>query len=209
MSVWRVSVGLQWGGAGSPGVNSWHLRINDTGDLGTAMPEAINALRACYQDLADTDWGGGGVGIFPTDLHVNLEEVINVETLEILPVDFTEVYVNNGVLDAPQALQIVAGWRTSIAARRGRGRTFLGPLGAHVMEGDGSPANGALVMIRTTLEQLLAASTALNDWAFGVYGLQNQAPSGTTDYSALPHVLRDFTGVSVKDRYGVLRSRRD
>lgn len=209
MSVWRVAPVLTWGGPGSPGANVWHLRINDAGDLGTAMPEAITALRAFYNGLAATDWGSNAVGIFPTDFSVSLAEVVNVETQEIESVSFPTVQVGNGAADAAQVLQICTTWRTSIAARRGRGRTFLGPLGSHVVSGDGSPQDGALTMIRAQATTLLNASAAANDWAFGVYGLQAPAPDGTTNYSALPHVLRDFTGFTVRDQFAVLRSRRD
>lgn len=209
MGTFRLPVNLEWNGPGSPGVNVWHFRtVNELPPFGTPQVVA-DALRAFYQQLAATDWGGGGAGIFPATMRINASEAVEVSTQESAPVDWTEVYVDNGVNDAPPIAQICISWRTSVAARRARGRTFLGPLGAHVVAADGTPFPGVLSLVSDAAQALVTASSGVNDWAVGVYGLQNPAPQGTTDWSNLPRVLRDFTGFRITDQFAVLRSRRD
>jgi hypothetical protein len=96
----------------------------------------------------------------------------------------------------------VCGWRTTLAARRGRGRTFLGPLNVDAGSTDGTPSPGALSTINSAAAALIATSSETNDWAFAVYGQQSSGISGVK-------VARDITAQNVRDVFAVLRSRRD
>lgn len=90
------------------------------------------------------------------------------------------------------------------------GRTFIGPLATTCMESDGTVTATALAAIGDNARILSDASqSGTNGWAIGVWGLAQKAPKGTTDYAALPHVHRDVIGYKIRDRFGVLRSRRD
>ena len=97
---------------------------------------------------------------------------------------------------APPATALVVGWRTSSASRAGRGRTFLSPLTAAAVEGDGTVSGTQLAAVRGAAQTLIDSSTTEGDGAFGVYS-QSQS------------LLRDFVSVRVQDKFAVLRSRRD
>jgi hypothetical protein len=100
-------------------------------------------------------------------------------------------------------------WRTTLVARRGTGRTFLGPLAGGSMSADGTPDDTILANVRTRSQALVDASRSDNGYAIGVYGLESPwggvgpAPSDT------PRVLRDIIGYRIRDQFAVLRSRRD
>lgn len=204
MAVFRLPVNLTWPMAGSPGVNVWHIRT--AGELDPLQPlsNAVETIHSFYDDIAMGSWGGGQAGIYAKGVTISAEEAIDVETQEAHSVDFASIAP--GVTDdpAPPSLQICVSWRTSIAARRGRGRTFLGPLGKAIIGTDGTPVDAAVSMVRTACQTLVDASGGVNDYAIGVYGLQT-AGGGPTS----PHVLRDITGFRVNDQFAILRSRRD
>lgn len=197
MAVYRLPVNLQWIGPGSPGANIWHFRTQSTVDDSAEVSGAVSAIRAFYFSLA-------GVNILAPNLFMSATEAVDVESQEVKSVDFATINTGTAGTDAPEVLQICIGWRTSIAARRGRGRTFLGPLNGSALESNGSIAEAAVTAVTNSAEALVEASDSANGWGVGVYGLQT---SGTGPNG--PKVLRDFTGARVRDRFAVLRSRRD
>ena len=100
-------------------------------------------------------------------------------------------------------------WTTGTRARRARGRTFLGPMGAATLEANGTVGDGTLTKIRTACTALRDASLVDNGWALSVWGLQTQAPyKYQGKYSDLPHVGRDVVGFKINDQWAVMRSRR-
>lgn len=206
MSVFRVPIDLAWDGPGTPGVNVWHIRtVLDAG--GTDLQQAVDAVRTFYHSC-----NGAGTlanSVFPSGYTANVGQAVNVVDQTTAQPTFTQVTGGASTTEAPQLLQMCVSWRTSIAARRGMGRTFVGPLTGAQVQSDGTIFGTGVTRVRDAAIALVTASTAATGWAVGVYGLQNPAPEGTTDFGALPHVLRDITGSSVRDRFAVLRSRRD
>lgn len=202
MAIFRVPAVLRWNGQGSPGVNIWHVRTSDPSipgvDLGSAAAEldaAIAALNTWYATIsANTFLPGMGVYIGEGITREGDED--SYDRPVVGPV------ASGSVGAAPPALAIVVGWRTTSATRRGRGRTFIGPLNSNVMQSDGTPSDTVLNNIRGANDTLIATSQAANGWALGVYGQQS---AGLLE----PKVLRDFTGHRVRDTFAVLRSRRD
>ena len=195
---------LTFPGVGSPGANIWHIRTIadplDAGELSQAN-SLVGYIRTFYSAL---------VGFLPATTTVNLGTVTEEETQrEITPTMAT--VTGSGTGSAPQALAVVVTWKTSIAARRGRGRTFLGPLATTLMQSDGTPNDASLVSIRTAAGALVTSSTSFGNGAIGVYGYQNAKVSGKENLRDPndPRVFRDFTGYAVRDQFGVLRSRRD
>ena len=87
-------------------------------------------------------------------------------------------------------------------SQRGRGRTFLGPIGNISGHGMRGPTEATRLVFQGAVDTLISASTGTNGWALGVYGQQN--PGVET-----PRVLRDFTAGTVSNVHGLLRSRRD
>lgn len=194
MPIYRVPVDLNWSGSGSPGVNVWHVRtggIDDDASVGAALA----ALGTFYTSVGVLLWQG-------TTWTIG-EPVVDVDTDELLAVSPVTGGTSHGQSSrlAP-ALAIVCGWRTTLAARRGRGRTFLGPLNADAGSTDGTPSPGGLATIASAADALIATSSETNDWAFVVYGQQSAGIAGVK-------VGRDITSRAIRDQFAVLRSRRD
>lgn len=197
MAIFRVPVDLTWAGKGSPGVNVFHFRsVYDKGDplLPAALGSALDKLELLYQNIM-TPYGAPGM------TSAFQGEVIDVQTKEIVNADPWTVTSNTSSTSAPTVLQVCCTWRTSIAARRGRGRTFFGPLKASTQDVNGSILDSPLGLMRASVTQFANDSQAINGGAFGVWGLESEG--GTAK------VLRDITGGAIKDQFAVLRSRRD
>jgi hypothetical protein len=115
---------------------------------------------------------------------------------EFLEGDAWSIGAGGGGNVLPPANCIVVGWRTSGGGRRGRGRTFLGPLDSILLEANGGVVDLELTAIRDAAAALVDASDSFNDGALGVF-----SPTG--------NLFRDFVSSAVRDQFAVLRSRRD
>lgn len=191
MSIYRVPVEIDYDGTGGPGVNVWHLSATglvQNEELNLA--EALDALEAFYTKLVSFYYGQTrikiGQGIIKDPLGAP----------EYVPDDLRTVSGTSGA-QGPNLVQIVVGWRTASATRSGRGRTFIGPLaGAANDAATGGPTAGIVTAVQTAATELVEDSASANGWAIGVL-------------STKTGVFRETTGASVKNRFGVLRSRRD
>jgi hypothetical protein len=116
-----------------------------------------------------------------------------------------------GTGSAPQALSLVITWRTTLASRRGRGRTFMGPHVTADMQSDGTPSTTLVTDANTSSAALITSSTAYGNGAIGVYGYDAAKTPGKANprNPADAKIFRDFVGKNVRDIFGVLRSRRD
>lgn len=197
MATYRLPVNLVYPNGGGPGVNIWHLRG------GTAQPSDIdamvNSLHTFYNTIATT--GVGGAGILQNGLQISADTAVDVDTQETHAVTFASITAPGSATSLPPANQLCVSWRTSVAARRGMGRTFIGPLGANAQEANGTPAAAALDVVRGAAEQLVSDSLTDANGAIVVYGYQSQGGP--------LRVARDITSSSVRDVFAVLRSRRD
>lgn len=203
MTVYRVPALLSWSGPGAPGANVWHVRTDAAwGTDHAQLQGCVDTIHAFYTSL---------VGILATGVKVDIGNVVNVADQTTAAPTFTTVSSTNVSGAAPWAVAICVGWRTSIAARRGMGRTFISPLGANTQDTDGTPFASTMTTIRNAATALISSSTGLANGAIGVYGLLDKAPKDTPprDLPGLPHVLRDFTGSAVRDTFAVMTSRRD
>ena len=203
MAIFRVPVLLTFPGAGSPGVNVWHIRTPAT-DTPAELTQAnilVGYIRAFYD---------AGKTYLPSTTTCILGTVSEEGTQrEIVP---TFAQVNGlGTGSAPQALALCVTWRTSIAARRVRGRTFFGPLSTACMQSDGTPDNTFRNTMVTAAAALVSSSIAYGNGAVGVYGYTNAKLPGKVNVRdpADSKQLRDFTGSGIRDLFAVLRSRRD
>lgn len=209
MPIFRVPVNVTWTGSGSPGVNVFHVRTVSEVFNQLELDSAVDAIHQFYTTAAFTRSAGGA--LFANGTSWTLGEVVDVDTQEYRTADWTTLTAASSAKDLPPSVQMVVGWRTSVAARRGRGRTFLGPLSEFASEADGTPSADCLADLRLAANNLVNASLAGNGWSLGVYGYRDafDTSSGNTRPANDPRVLRDVTQASVKDRFAVLRSRRD
>jgi hypothetical protein len=203
MPVYRFPVTIDYLGGGGPAVNVWHLRTDTGGGaLGDEQRQgAADALHTFYRALAHQT--GGTILILGGGVRVNGDFMTDVESDESHHVDFDEVSAAGAQDYAPVNTALVVNWTTTIAARRGRGRTFLGPLSSTNIQNDGTPTGDCVTVVKAAAQALVNDSLSDNGWAFGVYGLET--PGGTPDS---PKVLRDFTGMRVRDRFAQMGSRR-
>ena len=181
--------------------NVWHIRTAPiASDLQANINAAAAAIRAFYASQVTQLPSGTTVkGDFATDV---------VESTDV-PVTFATVTGTSAGNVAPPHLAICISWKTSIRGRRARGRTFLGPLHASVLDTDGTVATAVQNAVRTEANNLVTASMVDNGWAVAIWGQENAMPKAdAASRAAAPHVARDIIGATVNDRFAVMRSRR-
>jgi hypothetical protein len=197
VTIYRFPVKLAWGGAGSPGVNVWHIRTVDPSvpglDLGSAqgqLDDASEAIRTFYDTIKTHLAPGASVG--SPDL---------VTTVGDAEPQFDQVTTPWGMSSgasgaAPAPVALTCTWYTENATRRGRGRTFISPLADNTLSANGTPNDAVIATFHGAAQALVNASKGANGWAIGVW-------------SEVDQVLRDVTRTKVRDTFAVLRSRRD
>lgn len=188
-TVWRVPVELKWTGtSGSPGTNTWH--ISETDDTGNPLGSRVDRLKDFYTAIRN---------LFPTDYTWTFAgEAVGVAgdgNGELRQLDPWAVQGNSGSSAyLPPATQVCMTLKTASALRSGRGRIFLGPLGAGNMDGNGTPTQDCLNAIAEAADDLLAAGpleAVVCVWS----------PTRSTSY--------DVQSVQLVDKFASLRSRRD
>lgn len=203
MGIFRVPFPIVFPGAGSPGVNVWHIQTN-TASGGSELAEAnvlVGYLHTFYDSIKS---------YYPTGTTITLGTVTEETTeREIVP-SFAPV-AGIGTSSAPQMLALVITWKSAIAARRGRGRTFVGPLSTASVQTDGTPVDAVRSAIAAAANALVASSILRTSGAIGVWGYQNAKTPGKANprNPADAKIFRDYTGYATRDLFGVLRSRRD
>lgn len=191
MAIFRVPVRLTYSAAGGPGINVFHLRCADDTVLQDELQAGVDALHQFYVSIGN---------LLGASTLVECEVATNVQTDEAVAVDWTPIQTTNTGTEAT-LLALVISWKTVSATRRGKGRTFVGPLNSGVSESNGTPSGEALAPLGSAAAALVSSSQAANGWALAVYGQQN---AGVAE----PKVARDVIAYSVRDRFSVLRSRR-
>jgi len=201
MAIFRLPILLRWDDPGSPGANVWHFRTAGVAPANEEIDGAVSSIRQFYQEIAT----GGSGRPFRSQMSFSADYVTDVENQEQREVDFETVQMQTtGQADAPMVCQICVSWRTATAARRGRGRTFLGPLSGECLDENGTIKQSSLDIVNTAADGIATRNGLDNGWAVGVYGLQNAGtgPDG-------PKVLRDIKGHKIRDSFAILTSRRD
>lgn len=193
MPVLRCPVELKNTALPSSAYNIWHIRTTTAGmDPGPALA----ALSTWYTALKAYLATGTSV-VFPTalvDVDTDTEQ-----TIASVPATIA----GTGTNAAAPGLAVTFSWKTTVRARRGRGRTFFGPL-AQATGGSDGRLSGPFLTTATAATNALVADSAgnTNGWAIGVYGQQTQ---GILE----PKVLRDITSYSIGPKFAHLRTRRD
>lgn len=211
MAIYRVPVEFTYQSGGPPGVNVFHVRTEEAWAVSTSQLQgAVDAIHQLYVTLMGT--GLTNDTLFAPGTIPQLGQVVELATQEIVTPAWTDIPASSAEASLSPALAICVSWKTTLAARRGRGRTFFGPLSTYTADPDGTPSTLYLDHVTNACQTLIDTSTAANGWAVGVYGLQNSldwplAPG--VKASDFPHVLRDITAVTRTNKYAVMRSRRD
>lgn len=190
MPLYRYPVALTYATGSKRGVNTWHLRtgaplVPGAPTLGTIIQNFYTACKA----------------IFPSDMHADFEGVVTevgTETPSIVPAIPTWTVSGTGTAGQYHGAGVgyCVSWRSSLATRRGRGRTFLSPVALVAISGaDGTPTDTNLTAVRNAASALVSASLADGNGAIVVF-------------SPTDNVGRDVVGYKVNDKIAWLSSRR-
>lgn len=185
MTIYKIPVTIEGAGLPSPAMNIFHVSADGTLNL----QEAVDALETFYTAIkslyssAHTISAGTGIIADPYG---------DPTYSDATPWSMTGPGSGNR---QPVLLSVVVGWRTGVATRSGRGRTFLGPFTAG-SDSDGTPSAEMIGQIRDAADDLVADSQSLNGWELGVFSVKQST-------------FRPVTAAIVKDRYAYLSSRRD
>lgn len=192
MSIFRVPVYINYPGTGGPGMNVFHIRtIGPTdSDDSEQLHEGLDALESFY-DAIKPYYPSGTLIVGGSDI---IKDPLGDPTYEA-DYGWSVGGAASGEM-LPVYCAMVAGWRTTSATRSGRGRTFLGPFTETFNGSDGLPRDGDVISLRGHLATLLSASMGPSGWSLGVLSVKQG-------------ILRDVTGVSVRNRWSYLSSRRD
>lgn len=191
MPIYRTVVETRGAMLGGVGVNTWHFRTpgSPTSDA-TALQAASDALETFYAAYI-TSIAPSNVTVSAPSLWIELAE--EPTSVQLDPWSTASTGSNTTL---PSAVALVVGWRTALAARSGRGRTFINPVRSTLVEANGTPTTAAVTAMATAGLALINAFDAPATGAFVVW-------------SPTDGVGRDFVNVAVQDKFAVLRSRRD
>ena len=188
MAIVRVPVRIEYPMDGGPGFNIWHVSTQPGGQPGD-LGEALDALTTFYTALK---------GYYPMPGKITIGEGMINDPLgspTYVDDDSRSITTSGPTAGTPAFVALVCGWRTASATRSGRGRTFLGPFVTGALESNGTPAPSTMLAVRNAATALVDDSQSANGWAIGVLSTKQ----GT---------FRETTGVTVRDRWAILSSRR-
>lgn len=191
MALMTHPVQIAWSyGTGSPGANVWHLRSTGSAIGGADAQSMSDIIKAFYQDIA---------GYFPTGVTIDFLGTVTGlgddlgDSATLTP---WQVVGTGGTGRLSSALQLVVSWKSNTGGRKGRGRTFIGPLNSGLADGSGVPTSAGATDLQAAAEDLIEASDSFANGAIVVY-------------SKVDGLARDVTQATVARKFGVLRSRRD
>lgn len=193
MGVFRVRIALAFAAGGRSGSNSWCVRTiggSDTADVAAAVNGAIKpfytTVAGSVPSASTFKWDGTA-----TELGTTTPSLLTPSS----PWTVTGTVPGSNYTAAAGMACVT--WRTSLATRRGRGRTFIGPLASGVVEADGSLGAANLTQFNTAISALVAYNN--NDLSIGSVAV----------WSTADGVARDIVGGTITDQVAILRSRRD
>lgn len=191
------------GWMGGPGINTFAFSRGLPGALGdweTSATQFVEELADVYNALES--YAVDGVTYSPTGIVSVYDEatgalqgVGSYGTDETWPITTDNPI---GFNNESRATQLVVAYTTAVIKgnRVLRGRSYLGPVGSAAIDADGQVVPTAITAIQTAYGSLTSgAGVRLAVWG---------RPNGPTEGK-----YGDVTGVTVRSRPGVLRSRRD
>lgn len=191
MGIFRTTVEWKFPIGSGGGTNTWHLRTLSDDGTTTEVQALMGLVSNFYYGIrgafpSDTTWYWDGLAAqIATPTPRLLEGAVAWQITGSAP--------SNDYGPAPGMICVT--WRTALATKRGRGRTFLGPVARPVMEANGTIADPIMTTVRTEAAALVSASLSDTNGALGVW-------------SETDGVLRDFVASNATDQVAVLRSRR-
>lgn len=189
MALIRTQVRWTFPAGSGGGVNTWHMRTQDSPGGYQADVEALmEIVRTFYTSV---------MAICPSSSTVAWDG--SAQEIGAAP-EFQEPSPAWSVGGIGTGYGAAAGmgcvtWYSTLANRRGRGRTFIGPIASAAVEGDGTLTSAALSALRNGAAGLVSSSQSAVAGSIGVYSQRDR-------------LLRDIVGARVTDEVAILRSRR-
>ena len=190
MALYRAVVNLGFAIGSAGGTNTWHLRTLAADPDGSDTAGLMDLVKTFYIAAGDQvpsaytwSWDGTVQEIATTAPSV-------VATSPPWTVNGTAT----GSYTGAPSMSVVT-WRSELATRSGRGRTFIGPLAALAVESNGTLSATPLAQLRNAATNLVNSSVGFANGALVVWSETDQ-------------LARDFVAFSVTDQVAVLRSRR-
>lgn len=199
MSDYRFPVSIS-GPAGGPFINVWHIHLADAQSTVQNIQTRVSAIRAFYASCATNVSGVGS--ILAPNMTVSAEFVTDVSSQAQFAISWAALNTGAYGQVAPTRLALAVNWKTGTAARRARGRTFVGPLEAGTSGVDGLPKQAIVDNLLGYARTLRTACSADGFGYLGVYGLVT-AGGEPSD----PHINREVTDVALKRHFATLRTR--
>lgn len=191
MGLFRATVDLAFPTGSGGGTNTWHLRTVSTDGTTTEIATLMGLVQSFYDQAKS---------VIPSEMTAAWDGTA-LQIADAAPVlisgatPWSVAGTGTSGVGAAAAMFCVT-WRTPLATRSGRGRTFLGPAAYSTQQGDGTPTSTALTTVRNAAAALVTASESA------------AAAGAIVVYSEKLGVARDITGSSVTDQYAILTSRR-
>lgn len=190
MPIYRMTVKSTFPGGTGAGTNTWHFRkasviVPGPDTMINAVKAFYDAQKALYGSTYKWTWDGT-----LTEVATSSPSLVAIQT------GWTVQGSSGGNMDTgPAGVGLCVTWRSSIANRRGRGRTFIAPLPAQWYQTDGTILDANLTTVRTAASALVSTSLADGNGAIQVF-------------SHVDNIGRDVVTASVTDRVAFLSSRR-
>lgn len=192
MPIFKSVVKTSSPSLGGIGTNTFHFRTTDS-VLATNTLELQGATDALLVFYTDLQVNTAGLGIISAD---GVWTRVDDTSGDLVDVTGWSISPTTGGNPLPPANALVIGWRAASGGKSGRGRTFLGPCSVATLQSDGTPTEAARTDIDAAAAQLIDTFEGGGDGAFVIW-------------SPTDSVGRDIVSASVRNVYGVLRSRRD
>lgn len=191
MGVFRATVDCVFPVGSGRGTNTWHVRtLGETGTT-TEVAALMGLVQDFYESIAILEPTGYEWRWDGTVAQVGTPTPNLLESADPWTVVGTD---SSGNWASAPSMACVS-WKSLLATRSGRGRTFIGPLSRNSIDTDATLSSSQLTTLRTAAAALVSASLLDTNGAVGVWSEKDQ-------------VLRDFASSSVTDQVAVLRSRR-
>lgn len=190
MAVLRTSVRCTFPVGRGGGTNTWHLQTLGGADINDAILEFTEDLEAFYTAIAvlcPTSYRWTHTGLFL--------EADTPEPNLLNPTPPWEVAGNGGSGYTGAASMACVTWRSGLATRAGRGRTFIGPLSSAAVDGTGTLDAGEFSALNLAATGLVTNSLASTSYRLVVWSETRQQANAVLQGATL-------------DKVAVLRSRR-
>ena len=178
-----------------PGYNIINCGFSTTPSLAT-VDLLVDAIRDFYTAIA-------GIYTNGTTITAGDRVIIDPDNTKFLSPATPLVVVGTSTNDAlPAQVAVVISWRTTVAARWGRGRTYIGPLQRVAMDTLGQLTTGQRDALTAAGTALIAAAGALTP--DGDLAVHNRVRAGVAQP---PNTYLPITSCAVNLQLDTMRSR--